>query len=85
MEWKPKPISQSQRSIKVPVVVVPVENADGEEDAIFGFNKTPSNSNGPVAVTMSEKTSEASEEADETIEDQMQSRFLLLRLYFILE
>ena len=67
------------------MVVVPVENADGEEDAIFGFNKTPSNSNGPVAVTMSEKTSEASEEADETIEDQMQSRFLLLRLYFILE
>ncbi|KAL7595566.1 hypothetical protein Lser_V15G30888 [Lactuca serriola] len=52
-----------------------VENVDGEEDAIFGFNKTPSNSNGPVAVTMSEKTSEASEEADETIEDQMQSRW----------
>ncbi|KAL7587397.1 hypothetical protein Lser_V15G40989 [Lactuca serriola] len=46
----------------------------GSFDAIFGFNKTPSNSNGPVAVTMSEKTSEASEEADETIEDQMQSR-----------
>ncbi|KAL7589966.1 hypothetical protein Lser_V15G39237 [Lactuca serriola] len=25
MEWKPKPIAQSQRSIKVPVAVVPVE------------------------------------------------------------
>ncbi|CAI9277679.1 unnamed protein product [Lactuca saligna] len=46
----------------------------GSFDAIFGFNKTPSNSNGLVAVTMSEKTSEASEEADETIEDQTQSR-----------
>ncbi|KAL7588402.1 hypothetical protein Lser_V15G39816 [Lactuca serriola] len=106
MEWKPKPISQSQRSIKVPVVVDPEDELEkklkeshisddkhviipnhlhvpeaekldfcfGSFDAIFGFNKTPSNSNGPVAVTMSEKTSEASEEADETIEDQMQSR-----------
>nr|KAJ0200504.1 hypothetical protein LSAT_V11C600318160 [Lactuca sativa] len=46
----------------------------GSFDATFGFNKTPSNLNGLVAVTVSEMTSEASEEADETIEDQMQSR-----------
>ncbi|XP_023752146.1 GBF-interacting protein 1-like [Lactuca sativa] len=118
MEWKPKPIGQSQGSIKVPVAVVPVEahtpttvssasstNLDSKEDelekklkeshisddkqhviipnhlhvpeaeklgfcfgsfdATFGFNKTSSNSNGPV----SDKTS------DETIEEeQMQSR-----------
>ncbi|CAI9294913.1 unnamed protein product [Lactuca saligna] len=129
MEWKPKPIAQSQGSIKVPVAVVPVEahtpttvssassaNLDSKEDevekklkeshisddkqhviipnhlhvpeaeklgfcfgsfdATFGFNKTSSNSNGPVAVAVavSDKTSEASEEADETIEDQIQSR-----------
>ncbi|CAH1444945.1 unnamed protein product [Lactuca virosa] len=112
MEWKPKSIAQSQRSIKVLVVVVLVEahtpttvssasstNLDSKEDevekklkesyisddkhviipnhlhvpeaeklgfyfgrfdATFGFNKTSSNSNGPVAVTVSDKTSEAS-------------------------
>ncbi|KAL7589967.1 hypothetical protein Lser_V15G39236 [Lactuca serriola] len=36
-----------------------------------------------MAVTVSEKTFEAFEEADETIEDQMQSMFLLLRLYLV--
>ncbi|CAI9290560.1 unnamed protein product [Lactuca saligna] len=46
----------------------------GSFDATFSFNKTPSNSYGLVAMTVSEQTSEASEEADETIEDQMQSR-----------
>ncbi|CAI9278659.1 unnamed protein product [Lactuca saligna] len=36
--------------------------------------KPPSNSNGLVAMTVNEKMSEASEEVDETIEDQIQSR-----------